>query len=84
MCSPSCSHQVLEHEVASESTVLQQRLEVVEDTLGERERELAEARERIESLTDELVISQGKVEWREGERERGRRIEGRLVPIMLA
>ena len=78
MCVPQSSHQVLEHEVASESTVLQQRLEVMEDALGERERELAEARERIESLTDELVISQGKVDWqREGGREGGREGEGR-------
>ena len=79
MCIPQSSHQVLEHEVASESTVLQQRLEVMEDALGERERELAEARERIESLTDELVISQGKVDWqREGGRgkELGARREG--------
>ena len=40
---------------------MQQRLEVAEETLGQRERELTEARERISSLSDELVISQGKV-----------------------
>lgn len=34
---------------------------MAEEALGEKERELAEARERIASLTDELVISQGKV-----------------------
>ena len=45
----------------SESGALQQRLEVAEETLGQRERELTEARERISSLSDELVISQGKV-----------------------
>ena len=45
----------------SESGVLQQRLEAAEESLGEKERELAEARERISSLSDELVISQGKV-----------------------
>lgn len=57
----SHSHQLLEREVESESGALQQRLEIVEGSLGEKERELAEARERIASLTDELVISQGKV-----------------------
>lgn len=55
------SHQLLEREVESESGELQQRLETAEECLGEKERELAEARERITSLTDELVISQGKV-----------------------
>lgn len=55
------SHQLLEREVESESGALQQRLEIAEGTLGEKERELAEARERITSLSDELVISQGKV-----------------------
>lgn len=57
----SLSHQLLEREVESESGALQQRLEIAEGSLGEKERELAEARERIASLTDELVISQGKV-----------------------
>ena len=55
------SHRLLESEVESESGALQQRLEVAEETLGQRERELTEARERISSLSDELVISQGKV-----------------------
>ena len=49
----------------SESGALQQRLEVAEETLGEKERELAEAREKISSLSDELVISRGKVRERE-------------------
>lgn len=57
----SYSHQLLERELESESGALQQRLETVEESLEEKERELAEARERITSLTDELVISQGKV-----------------------
>ena len=35
---------------------------MTEESLGEKERELTEARERITSLTDELVISQGKVD----------------------
>ena len=52
---------MLEREAESEAGALQQRLEVAEEALGEKERELAEARERIASLTDELVISQGKV-----------------------
>ena len=57
----ACSHQLLEKEVESESGALQQRLEVAEETLEMKERELAEARERISNLFDELVISQGKV-----------------------
>ena len=57
----TCSHRMLEREVESESGALQQRLEVTEEMLGERERELTEARERITSLSDELVISHGKV-----------------------
>ena len=55
------SHRLLENEVESESGALHQRLEVAEETLWQRERELAEARERISNLSDELVISQGKV-----------------------
>jgi CAP-Gly domain-containing linker protein 1 len=54
------SHRLLENEVESESGALHQRLEVAEETLWQRERELAEARERISNLSDELVISQGK------------------------
>ena len=64
----SLSHQLLEREVESESGALQQRLEVAEETLGEKERELAEAREKISSLSDELVISRGKV--REGKQSK--------------
>ena len=62
MCSslPLSSHQALEREVESESGALQQRLEIAEEALGEKERELAEARERIGNLSDELVISHGK------------------------
>ena len=47
--------------MVSESGALQQRLERAEERLELRERELAEARERVASLSDELVISQGKV-----------------------
>ena len=57
----SDSHRLLEREVESESGALHQRLDVAEETLGQRERDLTEARERITSLSDELVISQGKV-----------------------
>ena len=55
------SQQLLEREVESESGAVRQRLETTEELLGEKERELTEARERISSLSDELVISQGKV-----------------------
>ena len=55
------SHHALEHEATAESSAIQQRLEVTESLLAERERELTEAREKITSLSEELVISERNV-----------------------
>lgn len=41
--------------------VMQQRLEATENLLSERERELASAQEKMSSLSDDLIASQGKV-----------------------
>ena len=40
---------------------VQQRLEATELILAEREREVANAQEKITSLSDDLIASQGKV-----------------------
>ena len=53
------SHRQLERETTLESSAIQQRLEVTESLLADRERELAEAIERVTSLEEELVISGG-------------------------
>lgn len=52
---------ILEQESNAESIAIQQRLETTEELLAERERELAEARERVTTLSDDLLASQGKV-----------------------
>ncbi len=49
---------MLEREANEESVAVQQRLEATESLLGERERELAEAKERVGGLEEELVISE--------------------------
>ena len=51
------SHRVMEREATVESTAIQQQLEATESMLGERERELAVAKERMKGLEEELVIS---------------------------
>ena len=57
----SSQHRILEQESNAESIAVQQRLETAEELLAERERELAEARERVTTLSDDLLASQGKV-----------------------
>ena len=54
-------HKILEQESNAESIVIQRRLETTEELLTERERELAEAREKVITLSDDLLASQGKV-----------------------
>ena len=54
-------HKILEQESNAESIAVQQRLETTEELLAERERELAEARERVTTLSEDLLASQGKV-----------------------
>ena len=54
-------HKILEQESNAESIVIQRRLETTEELLTEKERELAEARERVITLSDDLLASQGKV-----------------------
>ena len=44
-----------------ESGDLQQKLSETEELLSARDRELAEALEQVQNLSDELVIKQGKV-----------------------
>lgn len=56
-------HKILEQESNTESIAIQQRLETAEELLAERERELAEARERVTTLSDDLLASQGKVSF---------------------
>lgn len=57
----SSRHKILEQESSAESIAIQQRLETTEELLAEKERELAEARERVITLSDDLLASQGKV-----------------------
>ena len=57
----SSQHRILEQESNAESIAVQQRLETTEELLAERERELAEAKERVTTLSDDLLASQGKV-----------------------
>ena len=45
-------HKILEQESNAESIVIQRRLETTEELLTEKERELAEARERVISLSE--------------------------------
>lgn len=59
----SSRHSILEQESSVESIAIQQRLETTEELLAERERELAEARERVTTLSDDLLASQGKVSY---------------------
>ena len=61
------SHHALEHEATAESSAIQERLEVTEALLAEKERELTEAREKITSLSEELVVSERSVSMRHGE-----------------
>ena len=58
------SHHALEHEATAESSVIQEQLEVTEALLAEKERELTEAREKITSLSEELVVSERSVSTR--------------------
>ena len=58
------SHHALEHEATAESSAIQERLEVTEALLAEKERELTEAREKITSLSEELVVSERSVSTR--------------------
>ncbi len=51
-------HNLLEQETNEECASIRHQLEAAEVQLGERERQLAEARERVESLEEELVISE--------------------------
>ena len=55
------SHNALEHEATAESSAIQEQLEMTEALLGEKERELTEAREKITSLSEELVVSEKSV-----------------------
>ena len=57
----SSQHKILEQDSNTESIAIQQRLETTEELLAERERELAEARERVTTLSDDLLATQGKV-----------------------
>ena len=59
----SSRHRILEQESSAESVAIQQRLETAEELLSERERELADARERVTTLSDDLLASQGKVSF---------------------
>lgn len=52
------SHRALEREATAESSAIHQRLEATESLLAEKERELADAREKVTTLSDELVIAQ--------------------------
>ena len=56
-----CRHQSLEQDSTSEVLDVQQRIESMEILLAEREREMATAQEKILSLTEDLIASQGKV-----------------------
>ncbi len=44
-----------------DATVISERLESAEGVLGEREGQLVQAREEIQTLTEDLKASQGKV-----------------------
>lgn len=59
----SSRHSILEQESNAETIAIQQRLETTEQLLAEKERELAEAKERVATLSDDLLASQGKVSW---------------------
>lgn len=59
----SSRHSILEQESNAETIAIQQRLETTEHLLAERERELAEAKERVTTLSEDLLASQGKVSW---------------------
>ena len=59
----SSRHSILEQESNAETIAIQQKLETTEQLLAERERELAEAKERVTTLSDDLLASQGKVSW---------------------
>ena len=52
-------HLTLEQDVVA----IQQRLETTEAILTERDRELAEAKEQVKTLSEDLKASQGKVGW---------------------
>ena len=58
------SHHALEHEATAESSAIQEQLEVTEALLAEKERELTEAREKVTSLSEELVVSERSVSMR--------------------
>ena len=57
----SSRHSILEQESNAETIAIQQRLETTEQLLAEKERELTEAKERVATLSDDLLASQGKV-----------------------
>ena len=64
----SSRHSILEQESNAETIAIQQRFETTERLLAEKERELAEAKERVTTLSEDLLASQGKVSWDYGVR----------------
>ena len=57
LLSPPYRYATLEQD----ATVISERLESAEGVLGEREGQLVQAREEIQTLTEDLKASQGKV-----------------------
>lgn len=55
----------MEEENTAEILVMGQKLEAAESQLTEKDRELANAQEKVASLSDDLVASQGKVRHRD-------------------